>query len=316
MLHAPIEPYDSGLLDVGDGNRIHWETAGNPEGTPVLYLHGGPGSGLGPGGYRRWCDRSRHHIIGIDQRGCGRSRPLAVDALDRIATNTTQALIADTEAVRQHLQVDRWIVTGVSWGCTLAQAYALSHPDRVIALVLMAVTTTGRNEVEWITETVGRIFPEAWHAFKAAAHQRPGERLVEAYARRLTGPDPEDHERAATAWNAWEDTHVSLITPGGGPGGRGRDAGWARNFATLVTHYWANDGFLPGDLAILPRVAEIGQIPAALIHGRQDVSGPAVTAWELHRRWPASELIIVENEGHGGPAMVEQLAAAIDRFTP
>lgn len=314
MVYPPIEPHSSGLLAVTDGNEIYWETAGNPDGVPVLYLHGGPGGGLGAGGYRRRCDPDRHLIIGIDQRGCGRSRPLAIDALERIETNTSQAMITDIEAVREQLSIDSFLVTGVSWGTTLALAYALHHPERVSGLVLLAVTTTSRAEVDWITEEVGRIFPEAWDTFRRASRRRPDERVVEAYARRLISGDAQDRSYAARAWNDWENVHISL-------GGRRNrepeksDELHGQNFAILVSHYWANDAFLPDRQAILNRVDEIGHIPAVLIHGRQDVSGPAITPWKLHQQWPASELIIVEDEGHGGETMINTMVDATDRLT-
>ncbi|GAA1855304.1 prolyl aminopeptidase [Microlunatus capsulatus] len=314
MPHPRIEPYASGLLTVDDGDQIYWETSGNPDGKPVLHLHGGPGSGLGRGGYRRNFDPERHLIIGIDQRGCGRSRPRAIEALDRLHLNTTQRLIRDLEAVRQHLQVDSWLVTGVSWGSTLALAYALAVPARVTQLALVAVTTTSREETQWITEGVGRIFPEAWDRFDRASGRRGGERVVEAYARRLAGADPADRAQAALDWDEWESTHISL-DPLWTPDQRRPDPVQRETFATLVTHYWANDAFLSGDAAIRRRVSEIGHIPAVLIHGRHDVSGPAITPWQLHQQWPASRLMIVESEGHGGPESMEQLRLAVDAWS-
>ncbi|QRE76624.1 prolyl aminopeptidase [Methylobacterium aquaticum] len=304
---------ESGLLTLAAGDRIYWETSGHPEGRPALFLHGGPGSGLGTGGYRRHFDGARYRIVGIDQRGCGRSRPLATSNLGRLSRNTTQAVIADIEAVRRHLGIERWLVTGISWGTTLALAYAQQHPDRVSALVLAAVTTTSRDEVTWITETVGRVFPEAWYAFAAASDRRGDERIVEAYARRLAGHDASDRRRAVRDWMAWEDMHVSLdrsLPPGQKPDDPERDA----VFATLVTHYWANDGFLHGPEAILAGMDRLRTIPGVLIHGRRDISGPAATAWQLHRLWPASRLCIVEAEGHGGPEIAARMRDATDRF--
>ena len=210
MIYPPIDPSDAGFLSVVDGNEIYWETSGNPDGKPALYLHGGPGSGLRSGSYRRHFDPQKYRIVGIDQRGCGRSRPLTTDALDELPRNTTQSLIEDIEAVRRHLDVKTWLVSGVSWGTTLALAYAQTHPERVSALVLVAVTTTSREEVDWICEGVGRIFPEAWQRFEQASNRRDGERIVEAYARRLAMSDMQDRLRAAHAWNDWELTHISL----------------------------------------------------------------------------------------------------------
>lgn len=304
------EPHAHGHMVAPDGDRIYWEASGNPDGLPALWLHGGPGSGLGSGGYRKRYDPEVFRVVGIDQRGCGRSTPLVVDALDRLPANTTDALISDIELVREELGIDRWLVTGGSWGSTLALAYALEHPARVAGIVLGAVTTTGRDEVDWITETMGRVFPEAWEELERASGRRPGERVVEAYARVLATGSPEERRAAADAWDAWEATHVSL-DPNHVPGPLHDDAMQRQVFATLVTHYWANDAFLPGDRAILNRVDELARIPAALVHGRQDVSGPVITPWLLHRRWPASELIVVEGEGHGGPESTERMAEAI-----
>ena len=312
MNHPAIEPFASGLLRVGDGTDVYWEASGRRDGKPALFLHGGPGSTLGRGGYRRRLDPSRYLIVGIDQRGCGRSRPLVTEARDTLPGNTTQALVADIEAVRVHLGIARWLVSGISWGTTLALAYAQDHPERVTELVLAAVTTTSRDEVDWITETVGRLFPEAWERFAQEAEARPGERLVAAYARRLAGGDAHDRRRAASSWNAWEAVHVSL-DPGGATPDPRPDAA-AEAFATLVTHYWSNDGFLRGERAIANRMRGIAHIPAVLVHGRRDVSGPAITPWRLHRLWPASRLAIVEGEGHGGPEMMAAMSGAYAAF--
>lgn len=308
-----IEPYAHGWVENPERDRIYWETSGNPDGVPVLWLHGGPGSGLGSGGYRKRYDPDAFRLVGIDQRGCGRSTPSVVDALDRLPGNTTDGLIADIELVRAELGIDRWVVTGGSWGSTLAVAYALAHPERVIGIVLGAVTTTGRDEVDWLTETMGRVFPEDWEALERSSHRRPGERVIDAYARVLATGTLDERIAAADAWDDWEATHVSL-DPNAVPGPLHTDPAQRLVFATLVTHYWANDGFLPGDRAILRRVEELAHIPAVLIHGRHDVSGPVITPWLLHRQWPASRLIVVESEGHGGPQSSELMAEAISGF--
>jgi proline iminopeptidase len=311
MTHPPIEPFRQGMLAVADGNEIYWEASGNSDGKPVLYLHGGPGSGLGPGGYRRRADPRKHLIVGIDQRGCGRSRPLVTDALHELHCNSTAALIADIEAVREHLAIDRWLVTGVSWGSTLALAYAQAHPERLTEIVLVAVTSTSREEVDWITEGVGRIFPEAWARFEAKSSRRPGERVVEAYARRIRTGDAADRQLAIDAWDEWESVHISL-DPHWQPGPLHDDGTERAVFATLVTHYWANDAFLHGPDRVLERMERIAHVPAVLIHGRRDVSGPAITPWRLHQRWPASRLHIVEHEGHGGPDSMAEMTRATD----
>lgn len=285
----------SGLLPVGDGHQVYWEESGNPGGIPAVYLHGGPGGTLGTGGYRNRFDPSRFRIIGLDQRGCGRSTPHVTAPGYDLGKNTTAWLIRDLERLRAHLAVDRWLVNGVSWGSTLALAYAQAHPERVLGVVAMAVTTTDRFQVDWITETVGAIYPEAWdrlasHATRAAAAQ---------------------------AWAEWEDHHVSIGAGGVHRNPRWDDAEYRHVFATLVTHYWARDAFLAP--SILARMDRLAGIPATLIHGRRDVSGPAVIPWQLHQAWPGSELLIDEGEGHGGNAMVEAWAAAnirhADRIT-
>lgn len=313
MAHADHVPFTSGVVERGDGAQIYWETSGASEGIPALYLHGGPGSGLGKGDYRRRYDPARYWLVAIDQRGCGRSRPLVVDDLASLRTNTTQTLIDDIEAVREQLAIDRWVITGVSWGSTLALAYAQAHPDRVLMIGLVAVTTTSRAEVEWITEIIGAIFPEAWHAFEEASNREPGERVVDAYARRLATGDPDDRERAAQDWDAWESTHISL-DPLWTPNRRHPDPLLRLTFATLVTHYWSRDGFLTGSDAIMEQMGRIATIPGVLVHGRRDISGPAATAWRLHQTWPASDLVIVDEEGHGGPVSFEHLTTALDRY--
>jgi len=309
-MHPELEPFDSGTLERPDGNRIHWETSGNPTGRPALYLHGGPGSGLGAGGYRRRFDSAQYLIVGLDQRGCGRSTPWAIDDLDALDTNTTQTVIADIEALRERLGIESWLVHGVSWGSTLALAYALAHPDRVTEIVLVAVTTGARRELDWITEGVGALFPEAWSAFAAGVPD--GVRVVEHYAGLLRHPDPAVRLAAAERWDEWEATHISFDL-GSPVGPLHPDARHRQDFATLVTHYWANDCFLGPD-EILSRAGELAGIPGVLIHGRRDVSGPVVTPWELHRAWPGSRLEVVEDEGHGGPTEMLIAQRAIDSF--
>lgn len=309
-----IEPYDSGMLDVGGGHRMYWECCGNPDGKPALYLHGGPGSGSSPG-QRRFFDPERYRAVLIDQRGSGRSRPLASEPDTDLSLNTTQHLIADIELLREHLGIDSWTtIIGLSWGCTLAQAYAHVHPERVKSLVLGFVTTTSRAEVEWITEGVCRIFPQEWERFVEAIpddlrHLRP----VDAYARMLVDDDPAVQEHAAIEWCTWEDAHVSL-TPGAGPGLRYEDSEFRLRFARLVTHYWSNHAFMDED-QLIRDVGKLDGIPGVLIHGRYDVSGPLITAWQLHKGWSTSELHILDDAGHGGgTTFYDVLGAALSRF--
>jgi proline iminopeptidase len=305
-------PSASGLLEVGDGHEIYWETVGNPAGTPAVYLHGGPGSGCGPG-QRRSFDPAAYRAVLFDQRGCGRSRPLADGAAADLSTNTTEHLLGDIERLREHLGIDRWVVAGGSWGVTLALAYAQRQPDRVAAMVLAAVTSGRRLETDWITRDMRRVFPREWDAFAAGvpAGERDGD-LSAAYARLLASPDPAVTERAAQQWCDWEDTHVSLM-PGWEPSLRYEDPAFRRVFARLVTHYWSNGCFLD-DTPIAAGMHRIAHIPAVLIHGRYDVSSPLDTAWDLHRAWPASRLVVLDDAGHGGTDMTTAITAALDTF--
>lgn len=309
-MFASIEPYRHGFLDRPDGNRLYWEASGNPAGRPALYLHGGPGSGLGRGGYRRKFNPEQYHIIGFDQRGSGRSVPWSIDALDRLDENTTHAQLQDIEALREHLGVQTWLVHGVSWGSTLALAYALAHPDRCSAVVLMAVTSGSREEIDWITERIGWVFPEVWHEF--ADHAGPG-RLVETYAKLMRDPDPAVRSRAADLWDRWETTHISL-GPHHGTEPLHPDRRQRENFATQVTHYWARDCFLPGEQQIFDRIHQLASIPGVLLHGRFDVSCPVEVPWRLAQRWPGSTLYIEETEGHGGPLLAERTIEATNRL--
>lgn len=308
--HPP--PDRDGFIEVAGSASIYWEESGTPDGVPALWLHGGPGGSIGTGWHRALFDPLRYRLISLDQRGCGRSRRPAGGPPD-LGHQTTGQLIEDLEMVRDALGIPRWVVAGISWGTTLALAYAERHPERVSALALAAVTTTSREEVEWITEGVGRFFPVEWSAFERASARREGERIVDAYARRLASDDRADRDAAARDWDIWEGVHVSLDHPetrGSGHAGAERRV----DFATLVTHYWSNDAFLPGPNAILEQLDRIAPIPTALVHGRRDLSSPLVTAWRLHESLPASSLVIIEDEAHGGPKSSAALSAALDAF--
>ncbi|UFU02977.1 alpha/beta fold hydrolase [Ruania suaedae] len=315
-MSPPAVPRIHGLLTASDGQHLQWEESGHPDGVPALYLHGGPGGGLGQGGYVSRFDPDRYRVIGLDQRGCGRSLPLAHDPSHDLVANTTPRLIADLEELRTHLGIDAWVLNGVSWGSTLAIAYAQAHPERVLGMVLFAVTTTSRTEVAWLTEGVGMIFPEEWERYATfaethdPAYRRRESRLVEAYARLLR--DPATREEASQAWARWEDVHVSIGAGGFAPDPRWRDADFRHAFTVLTSHYWAHDGFC--DPPLLARVERIAHIRAVLIHGRRDISGPVRTAWELHRRWPASRLVIDEGDGHGGDGMAAAWTGANDEL--
>lgn len=310
--HRLTDIVDEGVLDTGDGHRVAWTVAGNPEAKPAVLLHGGPGAGSSPN-TRRLFDPDRYLLVQFDQRGCGASTPNASGADVDLSTNTTQHLIGDIERLRIALDIDRWLVWGGSWGSTLGLAYAQAHPEAVSELVLNAVTTTSAAEVEWITRTVGRIFPEGWKQFVELLP--PGERsgnLAAAYNRLLMDPDPTVHAPAATAWCRWEDVHVSL-TPGYRPHPRFDDADFRLSFARLVTHYWANAGFL-AEGRLLRDVDRLADVPVFMAHGRRDVSGPLVVAHELHQALPRSELFVAEDDGHGGTGMTEWTAALTDRL--
>jgi proline iminopeptidase len=294
----PTEPYQSGMLDVSHGQRVYWECCGNPIGKAALYLHGGPGSGCTPG-QRHFFDPSLYRAVLFDQRGSGRSRPLANDLSADLSVNTTAHLVADIEVLREFLRVDRWTILGLSWGTTLALAYAQAYPHRVRALVLGFITTTSKREVQWATEDIGRLFPREWERFAAAVpnHLRHL-RLVDAYASMLADADSNVREHAALEWCLWEDAHISL-TPGHLPNPRYEDPEFRFRFARLVTHYWRHAAFLD-DGQLMRNATRLIGIPGILIHGRFDVSAPLETAWRLSQRWTTGRLHVLDDAGHGG----------------
>lgn len=309
-MYSDIEPYECGLLEVGDGNAIYWECCGNPNGKPAVYLHGGPGSGS-TSGARRYFDPNAYRIILFDQRGCGRSQPLLVHP-SQLQTNTTHHLISDLELLRKHFSFERWTILGISWGTTLALAYAQAFPQRVSALVLGCVTTTSRSEVEWITSGVGAIFPQQWERLRAhVPDSLKNERIVDAYAILLSEDDARVNAAAAAEWCAWEDTHVSL-TPRYTPNRRFSDPEFRLRFARIVTHYWSHAAFL-GEEQLLNNVDSLNAVPGFLVHGRYDISSPLKTAWELSKRWQTSELRVVD-DGHGGSNLAEEISIALDQF--
>ena len=306
-----IDPFESGMLDVADAQQIYWECSGSPDGRPVLYLHGGPGSGCTPRS-RCYFDPAIYKIVLTDQRGCGRSRPHVENAAD-LEINTTAHLIEDLERLREHLKIDRWTLLGASWGTTLGLAYAQTYPRRVTAMVLACVTTTSHHEVQWITHHVGRIFPEQWEKFASVtacdSTQHPN--LVDVYASLVFSADPEIRELAARQWCAWEDTHISL-SPGYSPNSRFEDRAFRLLFTRLVTHYWRHAAFL-GENQLIRNASVLNGIPGVLLHGRYDISSPLETAWRLHRAWKGSGLNIVDDAGHGGESISEHIVAAMSR---
>ncbi|SDJ20405.1 proline iminopeptidase [Lentzea albidocapillata subsp. violacea] len=306
------EPYETGMLEVGDGHSLYWEVLGNPQGKPAVALHGGPGSGSSPR-MRTLFDPDRYRVVLFDQRNAGRSTPPATDPVVDLSANTTQHLIADIEALRVHLGIERWLVEGGSWGVTLALAYAQAHPQRVTELVLAAVTDGTRRDTDWITRDMGRVFPREWERFRdgVPAGERDGD-LAAAYSRLLHDPDPEVRATAAHEWCLWEDTHMSLA-PDAEPFLSVAEPAFQLAFSRLVTHYWSHGCFLE-EGQVLRDIKLLHGIPAVLIHGRYDVSAPLGTAWALHRAWPGSELVVLGDTGHGGGSMTAAIIAATDRF--
>ncbi|QYN23052.1 prolyl aminopeptidase [Amycolatopsis sp. DSM 110486] len=310
--YPSTEPHESGTLEVGDGHSLYWEVSGNPDGKTAVALHGGPGSGSSPG-TRSLFDPDRYRVVLFDQRNSGRSTPSATDPVVDLSANTTQHLVADIEALRVHLGIERWLVWGGSWGVTLALAYAQAHPERVTELVLAAVTNGDHRDTDWITRDMGRVFPREWEKFRdgVPAAERDGD-LSAAYSRLLHDPDPEVRAKAAHGWCEWEDTHMSLA-PDAAPRLAIADPAFQLTFARIVTHYWSHGCFLD-DGQLLRDIERLHGIPAVLIHGRYDVSGPLSTAWALHRAWPGSELVVLDDTGHGGGSMTAAIIAATDCF--
>jgi proline iminopeptidase len=308
----PVQPYETGMLDVGDGHSLYWEVCGNPAGKPAVMLHGGPGSGSSVN-MRRAFDPERYRVVLFDQRNSGRSTPYAGDPEVDLSANTTAHLVADIERLREHLGIERWLVWGGSWGVTLAFAYAEAFPERVSELVLVAITAGDRRETDWITRDMGRVFPREWERFRDGVpeDERDGD-LAAAYSRLLHHPDPAVRANAAQDWCDWEDTHISLA-PDHRPRLSIADPAFQLCFARVVTHYWGNGCFLePGQL--LRNAGRLAGIPGVMVHGRYDVSGPLDTAWAMHRAWPDSELVVIGDAGHSSASMGPALAAAIERF--
>ena len=309
--YPPVEPYEHGLLDVGDGNEVYWEVCGSADGKAAVVVHGGPGSGCGTGS-RRYFDPERYRVVLFDQRGCGRSTPHASDPATDMSVNTTEHLLADMERLREHLGIERWLLYGGSWGSTLILAYAERHPDRVSEIVIVDVTTTRPSEIDWLDRGVARFFPEAWERFRDGVPEaeRDGD-LLAAYARLMEDPNPDVRTRAAASWLAWEDAVISG-EPNGTPNAysnRPPDAQLA--FVRICAHYFSNGAWL--EEGVLIRDAHrLRGIPGVLIHGRLDMGSPLGTAWELARAWPDARLVVVDDSGHtGSESMRAEVLAAL-----
>ncbi|MFG2588352.1 prolyl aminopeptidase [Streptomyces sp. NPDC048438] len=312
--YPPIEPYDHGMLDVGDGNLVYWEVCGNPAGKPALVVHGGPGSGCGPGA-RQHFDPGLYRVVLLDQRNCGRSTPHASDPAADMRHNTTAHLIADMELLREHLGIGKWLLHGWSWGSTLILAYAEQHPERVSEIVIPAVTTTRRSEIDWLYRGAGQIFPEAWDRFRAGVPEAegPGD-LVAAYARRTESPDPEVRAKATADWCAWEDAVLSMETHSGPAPYSGRPGRDQLAFVRICAHYFSHAAWLE-EGQLIRDAGRLAGIPGVLVHGRFDLGGPLITAWELAKAWPDADLTVIDDAGHtGGPATTRAVLAALDRF--
>jgi proline iminopeptidase len=313
--YPEIQPHEHGMLDVGDGDLVYWEVCGNPLGRPAVVLHGGPGSGC-TSWQPRLFDPDAYRIVLFDQRNCGRSTPHASEPVIDLSSNTTPNLIADIERLREHLGVDRWLVTGGSWGSALGLAYGERHPDRVTGMVLWGVNSARRSEVDWLFRGgVGSLFPEQWERLlNAVPNEIRDVDVVEAYSHLLFDPDPEVRTRAAYEWCLWESATPSW-PPIEGLDERFEDPAFALAFARLVTHYVRHDAWFEED-ELLRGIGALDGIPAVLVQGRFDFQSPLGSAWEVHRAWRNSELVVVDDAGHdaGAPGIEQEIVRATDRF--
>lgn len=308
FLYPPIDPFDQRMMDVGDGHRIYVEQCGNPKGIPVMVLHGGPGGGCSPA-MRRYFDPTVYRIVLFDQRGCGRSRPHA-----GVEANTTWHLVADIEAIRVALGVEKWLVFGGSWGATLALIYAETHPDRTAHLILRGVFLMTQAELRWFYGGgASHFWPDLWARFTALVPEEEHDNLIAAYNRRLFSGDLMIETRFARAWASWENALASIDNEG--PGGES-PAEYARAFARLENHYFINAGFLDTDGQILTRADALRDIPGVIVQGRYDMICPPASAYALHKAWPTSDLRIVGKAGHAlsEPGISAELVRTMDRL--
>lgn len=308
-LYPEISAYHAAFLPVSDLHSLYYEESGNPQGRPVVFLHGGPGAGISPN-QRRFFDPAFYRIILFDQRGAGRSTPNA-----ELRDNTTWDLVADIEKLRAHLGIERWLVFGGSWGSTLALAYAVTHPDRVLGLVLRGVFLCRTSELAWFyRDGASHVFPETWEKFIAPIP--PAERgdLVAAYYRRLTSPDVKVQVEAARAWNAWESSAVHLFPE---VETKPEDVAHTLSMGRIECHYMFNRAFMQSDTWLLERLSAIRHIPCRIVQGRYDMCCPATTAWEVSRALPQADLRLVTDAGHSAfePGIASELVQATDDFT-
>ncbi|APE45153.1 prolyl aminopeptidase [Sulfitobacter alexandrii] len=307
-LYPPIDPFDQGMMSVGQGHRVYYEQCGNPDGIPVVVLHGGPGGGCSPS-MRRYFDPSVYRVILFDQRGCGRSRPHA-----SVTDNTTWHLVADIEMIRTALKIDSWIVFGGSWGATLALVYAQTHPDAVRHLVLRGVFLMTQAELDWFYGGgAGKFWPEVWDRFVSLIPKDEQDDLIAAYHRRLFSGDLPMEQRFGRAWAAWENALASIHSSGASHEG---PSDYARAFARLENHYFTNAGFLEFDGQIIEHMPRIAHIPGTIVQGRYDMICPPISAHRIAARWPGCELSMVRNAGHAlsEPGISAELVRTMDRI--
>jgi len=307
-VYPPIEPYRSGKLPVDDLHTLYWEECGNPDGVPVLFLHGGPGSGLSPR-HRQFFDPSHYRIVLFDQRGAGQSTPLGEHR-----QNTTQFLIGDIERLRQLMKINKWLVFGGSWGSTLALAYGQAHPERCTGFVLRGVFLCTPAEIDWFLNGIKWFFPKEHAQFVADIPESERDNLLQAYGMRLFGDDPVRGLQAARAWSRYEGSCLHLLPHPEVAEQFASDA-VALGVGRLEAHYFQNAAFLSDD-QLIRHVGRIRHLPAVIIQGRYDVVCPALSAWRLHQAWPEASFQIIEDAGHAAfePGIANALVAATDRF--
>ena len=310
--YPPIRPYDRGHLRVSPVHEIYYEQSGNPNGKPVVFLHGGPGGGT-DAKMRRFFDPKRYRIVLFDQRGCGKSRPTA-----SLEDNTTWHLVADIEAIREHLEIDKWQVFGGSWGSTLALAYAQKHPERCTELVLRGIFLLRRWELEWFYQDDGgaaALFPDFWEHFIEPLSAEERKDCMQAYYRRLTSEDRKTLLAAARSWSIWEGA-LSYIKMNQDAVRKYGDPEFAAAFARIECHYFVHGGWLERDSQLLDDIHKIRHIPATIVQGRFDVVCPMRTAWALHKAWPEADFRVVGDAGHSAfePGTARELVKATDRY--
>jgi proline iminopeptidase len=312
--YPPTGPYDQGMLDVGEGNLVYWETRGNPDGKPALVVHGGPGSSC-EGSTGRSFNPDRYRVVLFDQRGCGRSTPHASDPSTVMSVNTTEHLLADIERLREHLDIEQWLLFGGSWGSTLILAYAERHPERVSEIVITGVTVSRRSDIDWLYHGVGRFFPEEWERFRAGVPEaeRDGD-LVAAYARLVESPDADVRAKATASWLAWEDAVISQEPQGTLNAYSSRPPAAQIALVRICAHYFSHGAWLE-EGALLRDVNRLAGIPGVLFHGRLDLGSPLQTAWELAGAWPDAQLVVIADSGHtGSQTMRKEILNTLERF--